>query len=113
MPPIWTFFFGLFILILFGWYWATDIGMRKRVLGSVLTLLLMALCLESVWPPAKKMRLGLDLQGGTSFLIRLVRQNNEPFAKGTQEQAVEVIRKRIDQFGVSEPVISPQGEDRI
>ncbi|MGC8500214.1 MAG: protein translocase subunit SecD [Leptospirillia bacterium] len=28
-------------------------------------------------------------------------------------QAIEVIRNRIDQFGVSEPVIEPQGRDRI
>src|SRR5437016_10837692 len=29
------------------------------------------------------------------------------------EQAVEVIRKRIDTFGVSEPIIRPVGVDRI
>ena len=33
--------------------------------------------------------------------------------KGMLDQAVEVIRKRIDYFGVSEPVISPVGNDRI
>ena len=29
------------------------------------------------------------------------------------DQAVEVIRKRVDVFGVSEPIISPVGSDRI
>ena len=29
------------------------------------------------------------------------------------DQAVEVIRKRVDQYGVGEPVISPAGTDRI
>ena len=29
------------------------------------------------------------------------------------EQAVEVIRKRVDYFGGGEPVISPVGNDRI
>jgi len=29
------------------------------------------------------------------------------------DQAVEVIRKRVDYFGVGEPVISPVGNDRI
>ena len=29
------------------------------------------------------------------------------------DQAVEVIRKRVDYFGVGEPVISPVGKDRI
>src|SRR5438477_245642 len=33
--------------------------------------------------------------------------------KGMLDQAVEVIRKRIDVFGVSEPVISPVSNDRI
>jgi SecD/SecF fusion protein len=109
----WTFTFGLLILILFGWYWATDSGLRKRVLGTVLTVFMVALCLDAVWPPAQKIRLGLDLQGGTSFLLRLVHSGENPIDKAQQEQAVEVIRKRIDTFGVSEPVISPQGEDRI
>ncbi len=109
----WTFSFGLLILILFGWYWATDLGVRKRILGTVLTILMVALCLESVWPLKEKLRLGLDLQGGTSFLIRLMHENESTFDQGQQAQAVEVIRKRIDSLGVSEPVISPQGKDRI
>jgi SecD/SecF fusion protein len=29
------------------------------------------------------------------------------------EQAMEAIRKRVDRFGVSEPIITPQGKDRI
>ena len=29
------------------------------------------------------------------------------------EQSLETIRNRVDQFGVAEPVIMPQGEDRI
>src|SRR5437016_14205153 len=33
--------------------------------------------------------------------------------KGMLDQAVEVIRKRVDYFGASEPIISPVGNDRI
>lgn len=33
--------------------------------------------------------------------------------KSTVEQAIETIRNRIDEFGVSEPSITAQGEDRI
>src|SRR5438309_1062994 len=65
-----------------------------------------------IWPPQKKIALGLDIQGGTSFLIRLV-PGDKPITKGMLDQAVEVIRKRIDVFGVSEPIISPVGGDRI
>ena len=113
MDPKITFLFGLVLLVLFGWYFATDTGRRKRMLGSVLTVLMVAFCLQSVSPPDKKVHLGLDLQGGTSFLIRLDIPPGGILDKDTVNQAVEVIRKRVDQFGVSEPVITPEGKDRI
>jgi len=113
MTPAITFFFGLVILALFAWYFATDTFGRKRMLGLVLTVLLVAFCLEQLYPPNKTIRLGLDLQGGTSFLIRLVPSTEEGINPDMLDQAVEVIRKRVDQYGVTEPVITPQGTDRI
>ena len=113
MTPALTFSAGLALLILFGWYFASDAPGRKRWLGLVLTVLLAAFCIEQLIPPSKKIRLGLDLQGGTSFLIRLVPQTETGITPDLLDQAVEVIRKRVDQYGVSEPVISPQGKDRI
>ena len=108
-----TFSFGIVLLFLFGWYFATEITLRKRWLGLVLTILLTAFCFQQVWPPTQKIRLGLDLKGGTSFLIKLIPQPGTEINPAALEQAVEVIRKRVDQFGLSEPVISPQGKDRI
>lgn len=63
---------------------------------------------------AGRIKLGLDLRGGTSFLMELdtsVLSTND--TAGAVSQAVEVIRKRVDRFGVAEPVILPQGESRI
>ena len=113
MTPAFTFFAGIGLLILFGWYFATARTRLKRVLGSVLTVSLVALCLAALYPPSKSVRLGLDLQGGTSFLIRLMPEGDRSITPDTLDQAVEVIRKRVDQFGVSEPIITPQGSDRI
>jgi SecD/SecF fusion protein len=95
---------------------------------------------------AGKIRLGLDLQGGTSFLVVLdtkkLGQNPEAtnttssatntnatakatitnptntFAsitdiKGARDHAIEVLRRRIDRFGVAEPILQPAGDDRI
>jgi SecD/SecF fusion protein len=112
MSPGLTFFAGLGLLVLFAWYFATDVGMRKRVLATTLVMLLVAFSIATIWPPKEKIQLGLDIQGGTSFLIRLMGGDKE-VNKGMLDQAVEVIRKRIDYFGVSEPVISPVGNDRI
>src|SRR5205814_2767119 len=112
MTPALTFFIGLAMLILFGWYFATDQGSRKRLLAMTLMLLLVIFSIATIWPPQQKIALGLDIQGGTSFLIRLV-PGDKQITKGMLDQAVEVIRKRIDYVGVSEPVISPVGNDRI
>ena len=112
MTPALTFFVGLVLLILFGWYFATDFGVRKRVLATLLMVLLVAFSLVTIYPPKKKIQLGLDIQGGTSFLIRLM-EGEKPITKAMLDQAVEVIRKRVDYFGGGEPVISPVGKDRI
>jgi SecD/SecF fusion protein len=74
---------------------------------------------------AGKIKLGLDLQGGTAFQVRmdtnsLVGSEGETNTivssqdtAGALAQAVEVLRKRVDQFGVAEPVIQPMGGDQI
>ena len=111
MTPALTFFIGLVMLVLFGWYFATDQGPRKRLLAATLVLLLVTFSIITIWPPQKKIALGLDIQGGTSFLIRL--KGDKDVTKGMLDQAVEVIRKRVDYFGASEPIISPVGNDRI
>src|SRR6266850_4251836 len=64
---------------------------------------------------AGKIRLGLDLQGGTSFLVRM---ETNKLTEGSEtraalSQAIEVLRKRVDRFGVAEPLLQPQGSDRI
>src|ERR1700720_4128604 len=112
MSPALTFFIGLVLLVLFGWYFATDQGLRKRLLAFALMGLLVAFSIETIWPPQKRIALGLDIQGGTSFLIRLV-AGEKTINKAMLDQAVEVIRKRVDYFGGGEPVITPVGNDRI
>src|SRR6266496_2679461 len=112
MTPALTFLLGLGLLVLFGWYFATDQGPRKRMLAAILVSLFVIFSIWANWPPEKKIRLGLDIKGGTSFLIRLVGGDKE-VNKGMLDQAVEVIRKRVDYFGSGEPIISPVGKDRI
>ncbi|HEV8618932.1 MAG TPA: hypothetical protein VGQ70_05500 [Candidatus Udaeobacter sp.] len=106
------FFIGLGMLVLYGWYFATDQGPRKRAIAALLVVLLVFFSIMSIWPPEKKIRLGLDIKGGTSFLIRL-KPGEKQISKAMLDQAVEVIRKRVDVFGASEPIISPVGNDRI
>ncbi len=63
---------------------------------------------------AGKIRLGLDLKGGTSFLVELEVTKLDKFRREEAvAQAIETFRKRVDKFGVAEPVIQPVGETRI
>src|SRR5438552_3741117 len=112
MTPALTFFIGLVMLGLFGCYFATGQGPRKRLLAAILVVLLVTFSIVAIWPPKEKITLGLDIKGGTSFLIRLV-PGEKPLSKAMLDQAVEVIRKRVDYFGGGEPIISPVGSDRI
>ena len=112
MTPALMFFIELLWLGLFGWYFATDYGARKRILALVLVVVAVVLSVIMIYPPDKKIALGLDIKGGTSFLIRL-QQTDKEITPAMLDQAVEVIRKRVDYFGASEPIISPVGKDRI
>lgn len=56
----------------------------------------------------KKMNLGLDLQGGAQLLYQLETDKlKDKSALEAQSEAVDLIRRRIDDLGVSEPTIQP------
>src|SRR5438270_9909896 len=112
MSPGVMFCIELVWLGLFGWYFATDYGTRKRVLAFLLVMIAVGLSIVMIYPPDKKIQLGLDIKGGTSFLIKL-QQTDKEITPSMLDQAVEVIRKRVDYFGAAEPIISPVGHDRI
>ena len=54
-----------------------------------------------------------DIDGGIVFTLRLPDKESASIKKMATEQALETIRNRIDEFGVSEPDIRIQGGDRI
>ncbi|MBN1423243.1 protein translocase subunit SecD [Candidatus Fermentibacteria bacterium] len=63
---------------------------------------------------AKALHLGLDLRGGTHLVLEVDQRNlTEDQRKDAAERAMETIRNRIDEFGVAEPIVQRQGENRI
>src|SRR5918999_3703080 len=60
------------------------------------------------------LKLGLDLQGGLHLALELD-QSKQVSAdpKRDLDLALTVLRKRIDEFGVTEPLIQKVGDDRI
>jgi preprotein translocase subunit SecD len=57
--------------------------------------------------------LGLDLAGGTTLILKASPTNGATIDSGDLNQAVEVIRRRIDATGVAEAEITTQGSDTI
>jgi protein-export membrane protein SecD len=65
---------------------------------------------------SKELKLGLDLQGGMQVLLEVDYTDLEISNEKKEEAvktALEIIRNRIDQFGVSEPDIRRIGKNRI
>ncbi|HKH22194.1 MAG TPA: protein translocase subunit SecD, partial [Solirubrobacterales bacterium] len=61
-----------------------------------------------------KTTLGLDLKGGTELIFQARPTPQNPTIDGADmDRAIEIIRKRTDAFGVSEPEISRIGADSI
>jgi SecD/SecF fusion protein len=62
--------------------------------------------------PTGVLNLGLDLTGGTHLLMEVETDKLPPHVPVADaiNQAIEVIRNRVDQFGITEPHIARQGE---
>jgi SecD/SecF fusion protein len=57
--------------------------------------------------------LGLDLQGGIEIVLKAKPLPGQEVTADALNQAKEVIRRRVDQLGVSEPEVRTQGKDEI
>jgi len=108
--------------------------MSRNDLWKWLVLAILAvLSAYVVIPPKDKIRLGLDLSGGTSFTVAIdeqklfnsikavdvelsdaeVQNQVNNILKDADARAIEVIRNRIDGLGVNEPVIQGGKDHRI
>ncbi len=80
-------------------------------------LLIVGLVVFSLWkayPPQQKINLGLDLQGGVQLLLQVdMDKVPEEARKDVTARVAEIIRNRIDEFGVKEPDITTQGKDQV
>jgi preprotein translocase subunit SecD len=64
-------------------------------------------------PPQPRLRLGLDLQGGTRIVLEAERRPGVEVTPDKVDAAMRVIENRIDALGVAEPLLQRQGQDRI
>lgn len=92
----------------------------KRAKRSLTTLLIIIVALvgvialgvwrsDATWTP----KLALDLQGGTQILLAPKLTDGQAVSGEQLNQAVEIIRQRVDASGVSEAEITTQGNQNI
>jgi SecD/SecF fusion protein len=87
---------------------------RRIFLKVVLILGIVGLCAYFAFPLEKRINLGLDLKGGMHLLLKVDTSRLPDKDKlDACDRASEVIRNRIDAFGVREPSIQKQGIDEI
>ncbi|MCL6105844.1 MAG: protein translocase subunit SecD [Actinobacteria bacterium] len=82
---------------------------KRNLLILGIMVVLLGISVFIIYPPAKKTKLGLDLQGGLEVTLQ---------AKGNvtseqMDQAEMVIRNRVDKLGISEPSISTENKNEI
>ncbi|MDP9019676.1 MAG: protein translocase subunit SecD, partial [Actinomycetota bacterium] len=82
--------------------------MRRRLFASLLGILVVAFgSLAATLAAGNAPQLGLDLQGGASVVLQPPASVEDP---EVLDQAMEVIRSRVDALGVAEPEITRQGD---
>ncbi len=64
-------------------------------------------------PAHKKTRLGLDLQGGLEVVLEAVPPKGQKVTQQGLDNAVSIMRSRVDKLGVAEPEIRKQGNNQI
>src|SRR3989344_2269924 len=88
--------------------------MRKHIWISAILILVFALIVYFFLRPGAKtpFRFGLDLVGGTELIYRADTSGVED-VRGAMESLREVIERRVNVFGVSEPLIQTERENRL
>ena len=109
---------GIAIVALIFWYVATEIDRVKRNVGTIAIGIVVALCLVAVHPAKDKLKGGIDLVGGSSFIVEIQPGKDEegnplPVNEGAIEQAKATLSKRLSNSGLSDNLMQPLGKDRL
>jgi SecD/SecF fusion protein len=62
---------------------------------------------------ARPARLGLDLRGGTQIVLEASDSDRQKVDRDTIDRTLEVLRRRVDQLGVTEPTLQRSGDRRV
>ena len=86
-------------------------GNLTRFLAVVIGIL--AVFSYYILPLATSIKQGLDLQGGTHVVLEAVDTPEAKVDEDAVQRVVKIIEKRVNEIGLTEPIIQRQGERRI
>lgn len=91
-----------------------DKKMNKKFslsLSIFITFIIFIIALLSLFPLIKNIKFGLDLEGGFEVLYKVDSLDGKSVTKDMVNSTYKIIEKRINSLGVSEPVISIEGNN--
>lgn len=86
---------------------------NKVIKETIFVSLIFVLMAVLIIPIFNSLNYGLDLQGGFEVLYEVKSIDDEKVTKDMVTNTYKTLSKRIDEFGVSEPVITVEGDNKI
>jgi SecD/SecF fusion protein len=116
MSPVATFFAGVVLLFVFFAYLGTTGHDKKKLFGTLLTVLMSAFCAWAIW--GNGIKPGIDIGGGSSFTVQLQKAKDDngkerDITSDSIQQAIGILEKRLNPDGGKDLIMAPQGKDRI
>lgn len=88
-------------------------GIIKLALIILLVIGLVVASIAMVIKNPDLFKLGLDLQGGVSVTLQADPEEGQKVTADDMANLTDIITNRVDEFGVAEPLIQQEGDDRI
>lgn len=86
---------------------------RPLVMFSVISIAIILGFFFFAKPLALGIKQGLDLQGGTHVVLKLSDTDQNRVDQESVNQVYQIIDKRVNELGLTEPIIQQEGSDRI
>jgi len=89
--------------------------LRSAALTKFLAVvaIIVLVCGYYITPLALSVKQGLDLQGGTHVVLEAVDTPEAKVDEDAVKRVIKIIEKRINELGLTEPIVQRQGERRI
>ena len=80
---------------------------------SAAVIIILAAFISIIYPLANSINQGLDLQGGTHIVLEAVDTPEAPVTDDSLNRAVSIVERRINEMGLTEPIVQKEGARRI